>query len=83
MKMFEYMAAGRAIVTSDLPVIREVLNEKSAVFCEPDDVDAWKSAIMSLLVDEGRRLNLGNKAKTDVRSFTWQERERTILRTMD
>jgi len=35
MKMFEYMAAGRAIVTSDLPVIREVLNEKNAVFCEP------------------------------------------------
>ena len=35
MKMFEYMAAGRAIVTADLPVIREVLNEKNAVFCEP------------------------------------------------
>jgi glycosyltransferase involved in cell wall biosynthesis len=35
MKMFEYMAAGRAIVTADLPVIREVLNEANAVFCEP------------------------------------------------
>jgi glycosyltransferase involved in cell wall biosynthesis len=35
MKMFEYMAAGRAIVTSDLLVIREVLNEGNAVFCEP------------------------------------------------
>jgi glycosyltransferase involved in cell wall biosynthesis len=35
MKMFEYMAAGRAIVTSDLPVIREVLNDRNAVFCEP------------------------------------------------
>ncbi|HEX2991277.1 MAG TPA: glycosyltransferase family 4 protein, partial [Anaerolineales bacterium] len=31
MKMFEYMAAGRAIVSSDLPVIREVLNESNAV----------------------------------------------------
>ncbi|MEW6400351.1 MAG: glycosyltransferase [Chloroflexota bacterium] len=35
MKMFEYMAAGRAIVSADLPVIREVLNEGNAVFCEP------------------------------------------------
>jgi glycosyltransferase involved in cell wall biosynthesis len=35
MKMFEYMAAGRAIVSADLPSIREVLNEKNAVFCEP------------------------------------------------
>ena len=34
MKMFEYMAAGRAIVSSDLPVIREVLNERNAVFCK-------------------------------------------------
>ncbi len=35
MKMFEYMAAGRAIVSADLPSIREVLNEGNAVFCEP------------------------------------------------
>jgi glycosyltransferase involved in cell wall biosynthesis len=34
MKMFEYMAAGRAIVCADLPVIREVLNEENAVFVE-------------------------------------------------
>ncbi|MBG0787052.1 MAG: glycosyltransferase, partial [Anaerolineaceae bacterium] len=33
MKMFEYMAAGRAIIASDLPVIHEVLNEEMAVFC--------------------------------------------------
>ena len=41
MKMFEYMAARRAIVTSDLPVIREVLNEKNALFCEPDNAGEW------------------------------------------
>lgn len=34
MKMFEYMAAGRAIVSADLPSIREVLNDGNAVFCE-------------------------------------------------
>jgi glycosyltransferase involved in cell wall biosynthesis len=33
MKMFEYMAAGRAILSSDLPVLREVLDEKMAVIC--------------------------------------------------
>src|SRR4030095_4341321 len=45
MKMFEYMAAGRAILSAELPVIREVLNEKSAVFCEPEDVGAWSGKI--------------------------------------
>ena len=49
MKMFEYMAAGRAIVSADLPVIREVLNEENAVFCKPDDIDDWKFALSRLL----------------------------------
>jgi glycosyltransferase involved in cell wall biosynthesis len=35
MKMFEYMAAGRGIVSADLPSIREVLNEGNAVLVEP------------------------------------------------
>ncbi|HQV95965.1 MAG TPA: glycosyltransferase, partial [Anaerolineales bacterium] len=34
MKMFEYMAAGRAIVCADISVIREILNDKNAVFVE-------------------------------------------------
>src|SRR6185436_18073673 len=59
MKMFEYMAAGRAIITADLPVIREVLNEKNSVFCEPDKVDDWKLEIEKLLGDDSRRLELG------------------------
>lgn len=33
MKMFEYMASGRAIVSADIPSIREVLNEANAIFC--------------------------------------------------
>ncbi len=34
MKMFEYMASGRAIVCADISVIREILNDKNAVFVE-------------------------------------------------
>jgi glycosyltransferase involved in cell wall biosynthesis len=83
MKMFEYMAAGRAIVTADLPVIREVLNEKNAVFCAPDDLNDWKSAITSLLADKQHRISLGNKANIDVKSFTWLERGRRILKKID
>jgi glycosyltransferase involved in cell wall biosynthesis len=80
MKMFEYMAAERAIVTSDLPVIREVLNEKSAVFCEPDDLDDWKSKIRELLADEPRRFALGRQAGRDVQGYTWLARAEKIMR---
>jgi hypothetical protein len=45
MKMFDYMAAGRAIISSDLPVLQEVLNEQNAVFCSPDAPDQWEQAL--------------------------------------
>jgi len=82
MKMFEYMAAGRAVVTADLPVIREVLNENSAVFCEPDDVGNWKVEIERLLTDEPRRLELGRQARQDVQGYTWLARAEKIVKKM-
>ena len=79
MKMFEYMASGRAIASADLPVLREVLNEKNAVFCEPGNVNEWKSVIESLLADEKHRTALGAQARKDVERYTWTERARRIL----
>ena len=79
MKMFEYMAAGRAIVSANLPVIREVLHDRSAVFCEPGNVSAWKSALESLLLDEKRRLALGAQARRDAKRYTWEARARRIV----
>jgi glycosyltransferase involved in cell wall biosynthesis len=79
MKMFEYMAAGRAIVSADLPVIREVLNEQNAFFCEPDHVGAWTSAVEALLNDESKRDALSEQAKQDVQGYTWLARAERIL----
>ena len=83
MKMFEYMASGRAIVSADLPVIREVLNEKNAVFCEPGDVEDWKSEIEKLLADKPRRLSLGKQARQDIQSYTWLARAEKIMRMFE
>ena len=55
MKMFEYMAAGRAILTSDLPVLREVLDETKAVFSPLEQAEAWESALGGLLANPQRR----------------------------
>ncbi|MGC8856496.1 MAG: glycosyltransferase, partial [Anaerolineae bacterium] len=79
MKMFEYMAAGRAILSSDLPVIREVLNERNAAFCPPEDETAWRAALGELLSDATRRLTLATQAQQDVRQYTWLARARKIL----
>jgi glycosyltransferase involved in cell wall biosynthesis len=79
MKMFEYMAAERAILTSDLPVIREVLNESNAVFCPPDDVDAWKTELEGLLAVEPRRRMFARQARFAVENHTWIARARHVL----
>ena len=83
MKMFEYMAAERAIITTDLPVIREVLDETMAVFCPPDNAAAWKSAIERLLDDEKQRTLLAKKARSEIEKYTWQERAQHALQGME
>ncbi len=86
MKMFEYMAAGRGIVSADLPSIREVLNESNAVFCVAVEegnrewgIGRWRAAIESLLADEQRRLTLGTQARKDVEQLTWVKREERVM----
>jgi glycosyltransferase involved in cell wall biosynthesis len=79
MKMFEYMAAGRAIISADLPSIREVLNAGSAVLVEAGNFEKWKMEIESLLADEPRRLALGSQARKDVTRLTWVKREEMVM----
>ena len=79
MKMFEYMATGRAIASAYLPVIREVLNENNAVFCRPDDIQSWKSALERLLNDENLRDELGTQARRDAQGYTWVARAQRIM----
>jgi len=80
MKMFEYMAAGRPIISSDLPVIHEVLNEDMAVFCPPEDVPLWKKALLALEADPGKRERLGKNAQSAVKNYSWRAREKRALR---
>ncbi|NPV75024.1 MAG: glycosyltransferase [Anaerolineae bacterium] len=80
MKMFDYLAAGRAILSSDLPVFHEVLTPQNAVFCPPEDLSAWKEALAELIEDPARRQQLGSQARRDAENYTWRKRaERALL----
>src|SRR4030043_2163326 len=79
MKMFEYMASKRAIISSDIPVIREVLNSTNAVLCPPEDIAAWSQAIECLVSDAGKRLSFAEQAWQDVQQYSWRERARNAL----
>jgi glycosyltransferase involved in cell wall biosynthesis len=79
MKMFEYMAAERAIITADLPSIREVLDESCAVFCPPGGAEAWKRALEELLLDGERRRRLARNARRKAEDHSWLGRAQRAL----
>ncbi len=79
MKMFEYLASGRAILASDLPVFHEVLNENNAVFCPPENLPAWESALQALLDNPSRRAELARQSRVDAQKYSWIERAKRIL----
>ncbi len=79
MKMFDYLAAGRAILSSDLPVIHEVLNEGNAVFAPPEDLASWSAALERLLEDEDLRRRLGEQGRKDAEQYTWRRRAERAL----
>lgn len=79
MKAFEYLAAGRIILASDLPVLLEVLNSSNSVILPLDDVEAWDNALKDLLQQPMRRVSLAESAKKDAYHYDWVERaERSI-----
>lgn len=79
MKMFEYMAAGRPIIASDLPILHEVLNHNNAYFCKHDDVAEWVKTINFVAEKPSEAEKKAEKAKSDVKQFTWLNRARRSL----
>lgn len=81
MKLFEYMAAGRAIVASDLPSWSDVVrDDDTALLLLPDDVTAWSKAIDRLRYDSDLRARLGENArKQALAHYAWDVRAARIL----
>jgi glycosyltransferase involved in cell wall biosynthesis len=82
MKLFEYMACGRPILSSDLPVLGEILTSENAICLPPDDVDAWVSTVQALHSNPDRCRALGDQARKEVKSYTWRARSERILKDL-
>lgn len=81
LKIFEYMSSGKPVLCSDLPVLREVLEDgRTALLCPPDDPAAWSAAIVRLADDPNLARRLGTTAQAEFSAkYTWQARARDIL----
>src|SRR3989344_548384 len=78
-KLFEYMASGVPIVASDLPSIREILNEKNAVLVKPDSPKDLKKGIEAILGDKKLASSISKMALEDAKEYTWEKRAEAIL----
>ncbi len=86
LKLFEYMAAGCAIIAPDQPNLREVLvDEETALLFETGSTDPLRAAIHRLVVDAALRNRLGSNAQRAIveRGFTWRTSAQRILATLD
>jgi glycosyltransferase involved in cell wall biosynthesis len=75
LKIFDYMAAGCAIVAPNQPNIREILvHERTALLFNPATPGALWQAISRLIEDRELRLRLGAKARAELncQNWTWQ-----------
>jgi glycosyltransferase involved in cell wall biosynthesis len=79
-KLFEYMASGIPIVASDLPSLREILNEGNSVLVPPDDAEGLARGLIGILKDPARAAALSKKARADVEPLTWDDRAKKILK---
>jgi glycosyltransferase involved in cell wall biosynthesis len=71
LKVFDYLAAGRPIVATDIPTHRTVLAEDRAVLVAPE-TDALAQGILSVLADPARAERLGRAARRYARMhFGW------------
>ncbi|HOH63400.1 MAG: glycosyltransferase family 4 protein [Sedimentisphaerales bacterium] len=79
LKLFQYMASRKAVVSSDLPVLREVLDERMAVLVPPEDTDRWVDAIQRC-ENRSYRSALAEAAYNAFREhYTWGKRAERVL----
>jgi glycosyltransferase involved in cell wall biosynthesis len=72
LKLFEYMAAGRAVVASRIGQIENVLrDEHTALLYEPGDATALASSVLRLRRDGALRQRLGRNIRAHVEEYTW------------
>lgn len=78
LKLFEYMAAKRPIVASNLESIREILNQENAFLVEPNNPVALKGGIKEAL-NSPQAKEKAEQAFIEVSNYTWENRAEEVI----
>jgi len=75
LKLYEYMAAGKAIVASNYGQIADVIQDsENGLLIKPGDVNGFAGAIIRLLKDPSEREGLGQNARRRaIEKHSWEQ----------
>ena len=81
LKMFEYMGLEVPIISSDLPVLREILKNKyNSILVRSDSKESWSREINNLLLDKNLSAKIAKNAKKQMlKEHTWESRAKKII----
>lgn len=78
-KLFEYMASGRPIVSYDFEEVRNIV-DGAGLLAQPGNQEEFIENLCTLIEDEGLRKRLGKKGrKMAVEKHDWSDRSRKII----
>jgi glycosyltransferase involved in cell wall biosynthesis len=79
-KVFEYMACGKALITTDIGQISEIIqNGETGVLTTPNDINDVIENINHLIRDDKLRRKIGNKARMEIeKKHTWNIRGKQL-----
>ncbi len=78
MKLFEALQSGARVVVSDVPAIREVVDERAVWFFTPDDPQSLAATVRDALNDGAAQDKLA-AARVIAARYTWAARAKTIM----
>lgn len=71
-KLFEYLASGKPIISSNLKAIADVVGD-SVILVEPDSPQSLAAGILKLLNNGELQKKLGKKGKGLIYDYSWKE----------
>jgi glycosyltransferase involved in cell wall biosynthesis len=79
MKLFEYMASKRPIISSRIKTLSNILGEDGAAYFNPENDKELAEKIRAILSDDNLSQELTDKAFSLVQEYSWVNRGKSIL----
>jgi glycosyltransferase involved in cell wall biosynthesis len=85
LKLFDYFACAKPVVSSDIPSIHQtLLDSKAAILVSPDDPVALAQALIGILKNEKKQRTLVNNGRKFVVSkYSWEAQVKSLISVIE